>query len=395
MTFRILIPTIILLYMSQIGFAQSQSDRYMSDRYRKIYYTSIEDAERKLKQYHHERESKEISDIEDHSTNYFPFDMFKSLVKFDERTLKYRFSLNEIAEISSPDETVKLYSWVYGDYSTTGKESDGILTYKTKDRYRYEESTKGYDGYHNLVVPSDTDKIEMLCLDDGLSIFLFFASHRTMTSYTDWVTAYIISNNSFEPYHIFNIEGELSSSIRRGTGSGGDYIGGIEFENGKLLISQEGYLSDFWKGYTYPTASGYKDVYKFNGQRFVYENTIYDEDIPLNCTLRNFKANVACIDFLPWKVRIDQMPNGSFRYASWKNKDMSENPDLVINNGSFTSTKIDKGWQGEIVDFVFTNNGYEYVVTYELVEYNRFKEFTPISLKVKHSGKILMTVKHK
>ena len=395
MTFRILIPTIILLYMSQIGFAQSQSDRYMSDRYRKIYYTSIEDAERKLKQYHHERESKEISDIEDHSTNYFPFDMFKSLVKFDERTLKYRFSLNEIAEISSPDETVKLYSWVYGDYSTTGKESDGILTYKTKDRYRYEESTKGYDGYHNLVVPSDTDKIEMLCLDDGLSIFLFFASHRTMTSYTDWVTAYIISNNYFEPYHIFNIEGELSSSIRRGTGSGGDYIGGIEFENGKLLISQEGYLSDFWKGNTYPTASGYKDVYKFNGQRFVYENTIYDEDIPLNCTLRNFKANVACIDFLPWKVRIDQMPNGSFRYASWKNKDMSENPDLVINNGSFTSTKIDKGWQGEIVDFVFTNNGYEYVVTYELVEYNRFKEFTPISLKVKHSGKILMTVKHK
>lgn len=379
--------TLVTAYAQELSHTRS-----MSDKYKKIYYTSIEDAERKLIQYQNERRSKEISDSDNYSTSYFPYEMFKSLVKSDERTLTYDFNLDEVDEISSADGTVKLYNWIYGNYATTGEDSDGILTYISKGRYLYYESTEAADGYHDLVVPTDTYKIETVTLDEGNPIFLFFSRHRVAVCHYEWVSAYILSDSSMEPYHLFNLDGELSSTLGCVTSIGGDYDGGIEYKNGSLLVPQEGF-SHFadWAG----IPSGYKDIYKFNGQRFIYAETIYDEGIHLTNKLRNFKHNVVCFEFLPWKVRIDYMPDRTFRYASWKNKDMSSTPDLIINNGEYRFTEIDKGWKGKLVDFVFNNNGYEYIVSYEIVEYNRFYDLTPISLVVKYNGKVLMNVKHK
>ena len=158
------------------------------------------------------------------------------------------------------------------------------------------------------------------------------------------------------------------------------------------MVSQEGYYPfESWP----PTASGYKDIYKFNGRRFIYNESKYDEEVPLNITLRNFKHNIVCLEFLPWIIRIDYMPDGTYRYASWKNKEMSESPDLTIKNGEYRFTKVDKGWGGKLVEYIFNNNGYEYIVSYEIVEYNRFNDLTPISLVVKQNGKVLMNVKHK
>lgn len=386
------IPVLFLLFILQMGFAQSQSSKYMSDRYKKIYYTSIEDAERKLIQYQNERRTQEISDDDNYSTSYFPYEMFESLVKSDERTLAYDFNLDEIYEISSADGNVKLYNWIYGNYATTGEDSDGILTYLSKGRYRYCESKVSEDGYRDLVVPTDTYKIETVTLDEGNPIFLFFASHRVAVCHDEWVSAYILSDSSIEPYHLFVFDGELTSKVTRCTSRGGHYNGGIEYTDGYLMVSQEGhYPFDTWA----PIASGYKDIYKFNGQRFIYSETKYDEEVPLNIALRNFKHNIVCLEFLPWKIRIDYMPDGTYRYASWKNKAMSESPDLTINNGEHRFTKVDKGWGGKLVEFIFNNNGYEYIVSYEIVEYNRFNDLTPISLVVKKNGKVLMNVKYK
>ena len=74
---------------------------------------------------------------------------------------------------------------------------------------------------------------------------------------------------------------------------------------------------------------------------------------------------------------------------------MSESPDLTIKNGEYRFTKVDKGWGGKLVEYIFNNNGYEYIVSYEIVEYNRFNDLTPLSLVVKQNGKVLMNVKHK
>ena len=127
--------TLVQVYAQELSHTRS-----MSDKYKKIYYASIEEAERKLIQYQNERRSKEISDNDNYSPSFFPYEMFISLVKSDERTLTYDFNLSEIDEISSADGNVKLYNWIYGNYATTGEDSDGILTYMSKGQYRYYES---------------------------------------------------------------------------------------------------------------------------------------------------------------------------------------------------------------------------------------------------------------
>lgn len=389
---RYCLVVISLVLIPNICLSQSQQNRYMSDKYKKIYYTSIEDAERKLIQYQNERQSNEIRDKDKYSTSYFPFEMFMSLVKSDERTMTYDFNLDEIRDISSADGNVKLYNWIYGDYGTTGEDSDGILTYKSKGRYLYSESETSSEGNHFLVVPTDTYRIETVMLDEGYPIYLFFASHRIAVCYDEWVSAYILCDSYIEPYHLFKLDGKLTSTVKCCTCSGGQYNGGIEYVDGILMVSQKGHSHfDRWP----PIASGFNDIYKFNGQRFIYTETKYDEQVPLYIKLRNFKHNIVCLEFLPWKIRIDYMPDGTYRYASWKNKEMSESPDLTIKNGEYRCTKVDKGWGGKLVEYIFNNNGYEYIVSYEIVEYNRFNDLTPISLVVKQNGKVLMNVKHK
>ena len=378
--------TLVPVYSQERG-----QTRSMSDKYKKIYYTSIEDAERKLIQYHEERRSDEIRD-NNHCTDCFPYDMFKSLVKSDERTLTYDFNLSEIDEILSADGNVKLYKWIYGVYATTGADSDGILTYMSKGRYLYCESEEGDEGYYDLVVPTDTYKIETVTLDEGYPVYLFFAGHRTASSYDEWVSAYILSGSSLVPYHLFVFDGEITTTVQRYTGSGGCYDGSIDYKNGLLMVSREGHCP---LDTCPPFASGFQDIYKFNGRRFLYSETKYDEEVPLNIKLRNFKYNIVCLEFLPWKIRIDYMPDGTYRYASWKNREMSEVPDITINNGEYRFTKVEKGWGGKLVEFTFTNKEYEYIVSYEIVEYNRFNDLTPISLVVKKNGKVLMNVIHK
>lgn len=76
--------TIVPLYVQELSHTRSMSDKYM-----KIYYTSNDDAERKLIQYQNERRFKEISDNDNYSTSYFPYEMFVSLVKSDEKTFMY------------------------------------------------------------------------------------------------------------------------------------------------------------------------------------------------------------------------------------------------------------------------------------------------------------------
>ena len=382
----------VLVLISNICLSQSQPYRYMSDKYKKIYYTSIKDAERKLIQYQNERRSKEISDSDNHSTSYFPYEMFTSLVKSDERTLTYDFNLSEIKEISSADGNLKLYNWIYGDYGTTGADSDGILTYKSQGRYLFSESKTSSEGDHILIVPTDTYRIETVTLEEGYSVYLFFAFHRTAVCYDEWVRAYILCDLDILPYHIFIFDGKLTSIMECKTSSGGQYNGGIKYADESLMVPKEGhYPFDRWS----PIPSGFMDIYKFNGQRFVYTETKYDEEVPLNMKLRNFKHNIVCLEFLPWKIRIDYMPDGTYRYASWKNKAISESPDLTISNGEYRTTKVDKGWGGVLVEFVFNSSGYEYIVSYEFVEYNRFNELTPNSLVVKKNGKVLMNIKHK
>jgi len=269
---------------------------------------------------------------------------------------------------------------------------DGVLTYKTSNKYMSCVSEEGFDGWRELIVPTDTYKIETVTTTEGCPVYLFFASHRTMSSHADLVSSYIISGHAIEKYHAFFTDGQLSSVFQKSIGTGGEYSGNIEFQSGSLYIPREGFQTEFWSGWSSPMASGFIDIHTFDGKRFVYKETVYDNEVPLNNALRNFRSTVVTLDFKPWKIRIDQMPDGSFRYASWKNKDISATPDVVINKGKRISSQIDKGWHAEEIKYIFKNYSFEYVVTYEHIQYNRFDAINPTRLIVRQNGKTLMDI---
>jgi hypothetical protein len=57
----------------------------------------------------------------------------------------------------------------------------------------------------------------------------------------------------------------------------------------------------------------------------------------LHESLRAFKQLVFVLETSKFRIRIDDMGNDHYRYASWSiNKDMSAKPDLVIENGEMT-----------------------------------------------------------
>ena len=182
-------------------FAQSKV-RSISDDQKKIYYTDISDAERQITEYYKERQRLEISDenVYDMYNPYFPYKMFIALVSNDERAIQHSFSFEHINQILSPDGKVKLYNWCYGIGATDGAGMDGVLTYKASDKYMYCVSKEGFEGWRELIVPTDTYKIENVTTSEGHPIYLFFASHRTMSSYYDWVSSYIISEYDIEKY---------------------------------------------------------------------------------------------------------------------------------------------------------------------------------------------------
>ena len=61
---------------------------------------------------------------------------------------------------------------------------------------------------------------------------------------------------------------------------------------------------------------------------------IEKEKTSIHETLKEFEEPILTIKTKKFKIRIDKMNNGKFRYASWSiDTQMSEKPDLIIKNG--------------------------------------------------------------
>ena len=119
-----------------------------------------------------------------------------------------------------------------------------------------------------------------------------------------------------------------------------EVIGGLEEVDG--CYSNNARLTDRY----------YKLVW--NGNSFVYES---DKSVP-NPFLCEALSNYTCLEKIAemgkHKIRVDQMPNGTYRYASWNKKTpWSSAPELIFINGTF-----DKKTE----QYVFHNKEYEYRV---------------------------------
>lgn len=62
------------------------------------------------------------------------------------------------------------------------------------------------------------------------------------------------------------------------------------------------------------------------------------EKTNLHSSVKKFNNPVCILLTKKYRIRIDEMPNGKYRYASWKiTTQMNDKPDLIIENGAFFS----------------------------------------------------------
>ena len=103
----------------------------------------------------------------------------------------------------------------------------------------------------------------------------------------------------------------------------------------------------------------------------------------LHTDLKDFKKPMHTIETEKFIVRVDLLEDQKYRYASWaKDSDISNKPDLVINNGIWTPDG-----SGGNHHFTFTNSEYSYVVYVHIMGAD---ETPPFNLKVTQNDKEIL-----
>jgi hypothetical protein len=123
--------------------------------------------------------------------------------------------------------------------------------------------------------------------------------------------------------------------------------------------------------------------YTSDKERAIEEKWIEYEKGLLYTDLKEFKKPIHTIETDKFIVRIDLLENQKYRYASWsKESDISNKPDLVINNGEWTPDG-----SGGNHHFTFKNGEYSYVV---LVNVLGTDETAPFNLEVFKNDKVIL-----
>ena len=117
---------------------------------------------------------------------------------------------------------------------------------------------------------------------------------------------------------------------------------GLMLHNGQVWLDGNGRL----------IAVNYQTV----TEREKKSHLITQEKNLLHASIKAFRQPVCVLETKKFRIRIDDMGNGNYRYASWSLKNsMSDKPDLVIENGEF----IAEGTGGNH-RFEFKNEDYVY-----------------------------------
>ena len=96
-------------------------------------------------------------------------------------------------------------------------------------------------------------------------------------------------------------------------------------------------------------------LYRNNGVNLYYVGT--DGGFWLHPTIRSFENLKVIFDTKDYRIRIDCMFDGSYRYTSWKNcRTMDSIPDAIVYNGVYDENKT---------EYRFRYNDYEYIANAE------------------------------
>lgn len=144
---------------------------------------------------------------------------------------------------------------------------------------------------------------------------------------------------------------------------------GIMLNNGDLWIETDGKIK----------ALNYQSDFEISQKT----NLVNNDKKKLYSTLKVFKSPTYKIQTKNYLIRIDELNNGKYRYASWKiGKPESTKPDLILTNG----------------DLQFDGSGGNHTITFKKGEFNYKiyrgiigeKDAAEISLTVEQKGKIIL-----
>lgn len=104
----------------------------------------------------------------------------------------------------------------------------------------------------------------------------------------------------------------------------------------------------------------------------------------IHTSLHNFERHTYKIKTEDFLIRIDELSNNKFRYASWEiGKSESSKPDIILNNGV-------REYQGSGGNHTisFSNGDYNYIVHRNLIAEDGFPDFT---IEVEHNNQIILS----
>lgn len=134
-------------------------------------------------------------------------------------------------------------------------------------------------------------------------------------------------------------------------------------EGWEWLFQFDGKSKILYVPQTDPKITDRYSLYRYNGESLYYIGV--DGGFWLHPTIRSFESLESLFDTKDYRIRVDCMFDGSYRYTSWKNsRTMDDLPDVIIYGGVYDENKK---------EYRFKHNGHEYIVDAEkgiAVRYN-------------------------
>ena len=381
----------LLLALFTISVAAQDLTRSITDGETTIQYSSIADAENKLIEYI------------DNNDSYcgFPSELFSELVMNDERCFGYDFGrLNERARdatvrplrvMTSDDGNLRLYTWdvdggTMSCYSgiVSYRNSNGIFSHTTVN-----DDTWGDESQNSAYIACGASEIKTIRLSNGNPVYAIFRhSSGSSIMHMTVVSAYTITESGIMQYNLFKHNGDEMNTVSFYRNPSGSFPIDIILTDEELIIPETMEGDNPFGG---DRITGRILHYRFNGEAFEHTGISYPDGLYKD--LCDFQYNVIISYQEPWIFRIDKMPDGSYRYASWKNKKDTDVPNIVVNGGTYTSTVLDEtDSNAKEEKYTFQNHDYTYEVSW-IVEY--FTYIHSLKVVVKHGDEVLLTVTEK
>jgi hypothetical protein len=144
---------------------------------------------------------------------------------------------------------------------------------------------------------------------------------------------------------------------------------GIMFDNGTIWIDDNGKITSI--------------NYQSPKEKELLAHSIHENKSQLPKSLQSFEKPMYLIITKNYKIRIDQMSEGIYRYAAWKIKNQKSEPEVVIENGA-----LDNDGSGGNEKITFKKNEFTYVVYINEVGEG---DFPDASLEVRKGEQTILT----